>query len=115
MSTEEDNKYLKAFVIEAKEHLVELEQDLLTLGASGGSIDRLLVNKIFQAIHSIKGGSGLLKLNTISNLALAIEEIINLIRQDTLSPTQALIDIILNQVEIHYCKFPLFHLQQEHN
>ena len=58
--------------------LVNIESDLLTIEEQGEDIDLDLVNKVFRAAHSIKGGAGFLNLNTGNRLPSVYDlEIIN--------------------------------------
>ncbi|NQU63969.1 MAG: Hpt domain-containing protein, partial [SAR324 cluster bacterium] len=51
-----DDETLQMYVEESKEHLETIESDLLEIEQSGETIDEDLVNKVFRAAHSIKGG-----------------------------------------------------------
>ena len=55
---EDNQELLNEFVIESREGLAEIESDLLAIEACGDNIDIDLVNKVFRAIHSIKGAAG---------------------------------------------------------
>ena len=52
---------LQLYVEECLEHLADIENDLLAIEQAGADIDEELVNKVFRAAHSIKGGAGLRK------------------------------------------------------
>ncbi len=43
---------------ESKEHLQEIEPVLLELERQGDALPTEMINQIFRAIHSIKGGFG---------------------------------------------------------
>jgi two-component system chemotaxis sensor kinase CheA len=51
-----DDETLQMYVEEATEHLGDIENDLLAIEQAGADIDVELVNKVFRAAHSIKGG-----------------------------------------------------------
>ena len=55
-----DDELLKEFINESREHLANIEADLLTIEENGADIDEELVNKVFRAAHSIKGGQRIL-------------------------------------------------------
>lgn len=53
-----DDALAGEFLAEAREHLASMERDLLAFEKNGAEIDEERVNRVFRAIHSIKGGSG---------------------------------------------------------
>lgn len=95
MTTFLDDETLALYIEESKEHLESIESDLLELEKQGEQFDEDLVNKVFRAAHSIKGGGGFLGLNTIKALAHKIENILHLIRTDQLLPGSDLINVLL--------------------
>ena len=46
------------FVVESREHLADVENQLLAIESAGADIDVELVNTVFRAVHSIKGAAG---------------------------------------------------------
>ena len=60
-----EDETLRMYIEESKEHLESIESDLLMIEQQGEEIDEALVNKVFRAAHSIKGGAGFLGLETI--------------------------------------------------
>ena len=61
----EDDDTLQMYIEESYEHLEDIESDLLTIEQAGSDFDIDLVNKVFRAAHSIKGGAGLMGLANI--------------------------------------------------
>ena len=57
-----DPEMVEAFVAEAKEHLDSIEDDFLTLERQKDNPDQALLDKVFRAIHSVKGAAGFLGL-----------------------------------------------------
>ncbi len=90
-----DDETLSLYIEESKEHLESIESDLLELEKQGEQFDEDLVNKVFRAAHSIKGGGGFLGLNTIKELAHKIENLLHLIRTEQIIPTSSLINVLL--------------------
>ena len=68
MSIQEDET-LRLYVEESVEHLADIENDLLAIEEAGANINEKLVNKVFRAAHSIKGGAGFMGLNNIKELS----------------------------------------------
>ena len=61
----EDDEILQGFIEESLEHLADIENDLLAIEEGGANTDEDLVNKVFRAAHSIKGGAGFMGVTTI--------------------------------------------------
>jgi two-component system chemotaxis sensor kinase CheA len=90
-----DDETLGMYVEEAMEHLADIENDLLAIEQAGADIDEELVNKVFRAAHSIKGGAGFLGLTKIKDLGHKIENVLDLIRNRELTPTPDVVNIVL--------------------
>ncbi len=91
----EDDEILQGFVEESLEHLADIENDLLEIEEGGENINEDLVNKVFRAAHSIKGGAGFMGLTVIQDLAHAMENVLGLIRSCKLVPTPEVINVLL--------------------
>ena len=74
----QDNEMLDLFVQESNEHLQTLEADLIALESDPSDADRL--NRIFRAVHSIKGTAGFFGFTPIVNLAHVMENLMSVIR-----------------------------------
>ena len=92
---DELDEVLKIFVEEAREHLATIESDLLTIEDGGASIDEVLVNKVFRAAHSIKGGSGFFGLNNIKELSHKAETVLDMVRSRKIMPNSEVTNILL--------------------
>ncbi|MDY6855634.1 MAG: chemotaxis protein CheW [Thermodesulfobacteriota bacterium] len=91
----QDDETLQLYVEESLEQLADVENDLLIIEEAGADIDLEMVNKVFRAAHSIKGGGGFLGLETIKELAHKMENILGLIRSHEIVPTPEVINILL--------------------
>ncbi|WP_028579176.1 hybrid sensor histidine kinase/response regulator [Desulfogranum japonicum] len=91
----EDDEILQGFIEESLEHLADIENDLLAIEEGGANIDVELVNKVFRAAHSIKGGAGFMGLSVIQDLAHAAENVLGLIRSEKLIPTPDIVNALL--------------------
>ncbi|EKD34236.1 MAG: hypothetical protein ACD_75C02423G0012 [uncultured bacterium] len=91
----EDDEILQGFIEESLEHLADIEHDLLAIEEAGANIDEDLVNKVFRAAHSIKGGAGFMGLTTIQELSHAAENVLGMIRSKKLIPTPEIINVLL--------------------
>lgn len=91
----EDDEILQGFIEESLEHLADIENDLLAIEEDGADIDEDLVNKVFRAAHSIKGGAGFMGLTVIQDLSHVMENVLGLIRSRKLVPTAEIINVLL--------------------
>lgn len=92
-------QFLDEFVAEAMEHLDAMEADLMALEKQKDAPDQALVNRIFRAMHSIKGAAGFMGLNKIGDLAHAMESPLSMIRAGDIRPETAHIDAFLSGVD----------------
>lgn len=90
-----NDETLTMYVQESKEHLENIETDLLEIEQQGDDLDEELVNRVFRAAHSIKGGGGFLNLTNIKELSHRIENILDMVRHGQLSPSSSVISIVL--------------------
>ncbi|NJR51994.1 MAG: hypothetical protein HC780_22915 [Leptolyngbyaceae cyanobacterium CSU_1_3] len=63
MQPEQQQRIMGYFIEEAKDHLNTIEQGLLNL--QGTIDDPEMVNEVFRAAHSVKGGAAMLGLSSI--------------------------------------------------
>ncbi len=91
----EDDETLQMYIEESLDHLADIESDLLTIEEGGANIDLDLVNNVFRAAHSVKGGAGFMGLTTIKDLAHHLENVLGMIRNNELIPDSGKISILL--------------------
>ncbi len=94
--TIQDDETLRMYLEESLEHLADIESDLLSIEADGANIDEDLVNKVYRAAHSIKGGAGFMGLINIKDLTHEMENILGKIRSHELIPTSDIINVLLD-------------------
>jgi two-component system chemotaxis sensor kinase CheA len=87
---------LQIFIDESLEHLADIQNDLLAIEAGGVDIDENLVNKVYRAAHSIKGGAGFMGLTNIKKLTHEMENILGKIRSREMVPNAEIINILLS-------------------
>ena len=85
------------FIEESMEHLKNIEEDIILI--ENGSADNELINKVFRAVHSIKGGSSFLGLKNIEHLSHKMEDIFNLVRNNDLVFTSSISSVILKSID----------------
>lgn len=99
MSSINDESLLLEFVIESREHLSSIEPDLLALEEDGKSVDPEIINRVFRAIHSIKGASGFFGLDALKALSHSMESVLMIMRDGKLEPSAAVMDPLLIGVD----------------
>jgi two-component system, chemotaxis family, sensor kinase CheA len=95
----EDEDLLQELIVESTEHLAAIEPDLLSLEKEGSQVSSELINRIFRAMHSIKGGFAFFGLTHIVDLSHAMESVLMRIREGEMSVTPGITDALLGGVD----------------
>jgi two-component system chemotaxis sensor kinase CheA len=95
MNANLDDELIQDYLAECLEHLGRIENDLLAIEQAGADIDEQVVNQVFRAAHSIKGGAGFFGLNKIRELAHKIENVLDLIRSRQMVPQPEIVSMLL--------------------
>src|SRR3984957_19948634 len=90
-----DDDLVLEYLAESREHLATIENDLLSMEQSGAAIDEQLVNRVFRAAHSIKGGAGFFDLHKIKELGHRTENVLDLVRSGQMIPNSEIVSILL--------------------
>lgn len=90
-------KFVARFIEEAGDHLARLGDGLDALERDPS--DREIINTIFRSAHTIKGSSRMLKLNTISDTAHKLEDVLGVMRDGNLPYTPALGQLLYRGVD----------------
>ena len=90
-----DDALLIEFINECREHLATIETDLLTIEEAGANVDEDLVNKVFRAAHSIKGGSAFFGLSKVKDLAHKAETVLDMLRAGKMIPNAEITNVLL--------------------
>ncbi len=89
--------YLTDFVQESEERITELNNALLTLEREPD--DEEAMENIFRIAHTLKGNCGAMGLESASDLAHAIEDLLDAVRRDELDVTASLMDVVFDAVD----------------
>lgn len=92
------SQFLQTFYEESFEGLDIMESSLLAL-SDGDCDDPELLNGIFRAAHSIKGGSGTFGLTAISGFTHLVETLLDEMRNGTRQPERETVDLLLQSVD----------------
>jgi chemosensory pili system protein ChpA (sensor histidine kinase/response regulator) len=93
MLAEQQQRILGYFIEEAKDHLNTIEQGLLNL--QGTLDDSEMVNEVFRAAHSIKGGAAMLGLSSIQRTAHRLEDCFKVLKEQPVKVDQKLESLFL--------------------
>jgi len=88
---------LEFFQPEAEEHLQIVSDCLLSLEANHSPEE---INKLFRAIHTIKGSAAQVGLKRLGGIAHRVEDLIGRLREGEIEPTAQVIDLCLESVDI---------------
>jgi two-component system chemotaxis sensor kinase CheA len=89
--------YLEAFVREGEEHVTNLNNALLELESDPG--DEEAMDAIFRTAHTLKGNFGAMGFEDASDLAHAVEDLLDAMRQGDLEVTGDRMDRIFEGVD----------------
>lgn len=87
---------LEFFVPEAEEHLQAVTECLLALEANPNSED---INRLFRAMHTIKGSAAQVGLQRIALVAHRAEDLIGRLRDGVLRPSAEIVDLCLESAD----------------
>ena len=94
----QDRDLFFGFISESLEHIESIEVNIIALESDPE--DKNTLNSIFRPFHTIKGVSGFLNLRHIHTLTHQVENLLDAARNDRISVTPALIDLVLDAVDI---------------
>ena len=89
----QDAALVKEFLVESEELLQGMDQDMVALESSPKNED--LLNRIFRALHTIKGTSGFLGFDPIVRLGHRAEDVLNTLRRGESTLTRRVMDCLL--------------------
>jgi len=96
-----DDQYLDAFIRESEEAITELNNSLLDLESDPQ--DREAMDEIFRRAHTLKGNFGAMGFEDASDLAHAIEDLLDAMRQGEMEVTADRMDLVfagVDQIEV---------------
>ena len=97
MLPDDQKRILGYFIEEAGDHLQTLEQGLVKLSAT--LADSELINEVFRAAHSVKGGAAMLGLGDMQRTAHRLEDFFKLLKDSSIAPDRELESLLLQVVD----------------
>ncbi|WP_421655763.1 response regulator [Leptothermofonsia sp. ETS-13] len=93
MQPEQQQRIMGYFIEEAKDHLNTIEQGLLNLQST--IEDPEMVNELFRAAHSVKGGAAMLGLHSIQQVSHRLEDFFKVLKESRVTVDQKLESLFL--------------------
>jgi len=89
----QDPAMIQEFLVESEELLQGMDQDMVTLESAPK--DAELLNRIFRALHTIKGTSGFLNFDPVVRLSHRAEDVLNSLRRGEVQLSKRMMDALL--------------------
>ncbi len=89
----EDAELVSDFLVEAREHLSQIEGQMLVLERDPSEME--VIHTVFRAFHTIKGLAGFLDFATVQAVAHEVETLLDLARNEKLVIGSAIVDVVL--------------------
>ena len=86
------NPLLESFLQEARENLAFIDQNIENLGSG----DMELVNAVFRAAHTLKGGSGIVGFSAVKDITHHAEDLLDMVRDGNIEPSKEVIESLYN-------------------
>ncbi|MBP6897247.1 MAG: chemotaxis protein CheW [Pseudacidovorax sp.] len=100
------SEFVGIFVEEAREHLDAMESLLLAL--SPNRVDGEMLNALFRAAHSIKGGAATFGLDEVAGLAHVAESLLDRLRDQRLALSADIVDALLVGTDVMRAQIAAF-------
>ncbi|HLY62640.1 MAG TPA: response regulator [Terriglobia bacterium] len=95
--SEVPSEILDFFIPEAEEHLQAVTECLLELEAIPTPE---VINRLFRAMHTVKGSAAQVGLQRIAHVAHRAEDLVGLLREGQLRPSAEIVDVCLEVVDV---------------
>ncbi|MBF0442335.1 MAG: chemotaxis protein CheA, partial [Oligoflexales bacterium] len=83
-----------------REHLDQLEIELINIEANGSSDANSVINSIFRHVHTIKGGASSVGMKSIEDLAHAMENILYCIKKEKMEFSLNTINLLIEGADL---------------
>jgi chemotaxis protein histidine kinase CheA len=91
------DEILEFFQPEAEEHLQIVSDCLISLEGGNNPEE---INKLFRAIHTVKGSAAQVGLKRLGAIAHRVEDLIGRLRDGEMEPSPAVVDVCLESVDV---------------
>ncbi len=97
LDEEVPDEILEFFQPEAEEHLQVVSDCLISLEGNNNPEE---INKLFRAIHTVKGSAAQVGLRRLGGIAHRVEDLIGRLRDGEIEPSPAVVDLCLESVDV---------------
>src|SRR5947207_7468730 len=97
LDEEVPDEILEFFQPEAEEHLQVVSDCLISLEGNNNPEE---INKLFRAIHTVKGSAAQVGLKRLGGIAHRVEDLIGRLRDGEIEPSPAVVDLCLESVDV---------------
>jgi two-component system, chemotaxis family, sensor kinase CheA len=91
------NQYLDLFIDESREHLQNINENLLELEKEPTNLT--IVNEIFRSAHTLKGMSATMGYEDLASLTHQMENVLDAIRNNKISVSSAILDVVFQSID----------------
>ena len=98
MASSDMDALRQIFFQECEEQLAELESGLLEI--ESGDSDSEIVNAVFRAVHSIKGGAGAFAIEDLVRFAHVFETVLDEVRKGRLAAAGQVVETLLRSADV---------------
>ena len=89
----DDAELVADFLVEAREHLSQIEGQMLALERDPTAME--VIHTVFRAFHTIKGLAGFLGFSVVQAVAHEVETLLDLARNEKLTVDSSIVDVVL--------------------
>jgi chemosensory pili system protein ChpA (sensor histidine kinase/response regulator) len=97
LDDEVPDEILEFFQPEAEDHLQVVSDCLISLEGNNNPEE---INKLFRAIHTVKGSAAQVGLKRLGGIAHRVEDLIGRLRDGEIEPSPAVVDLCLESVDV---------------
>lgn len=91
------NQYLDLFIDESREHLQNINENLLELEKEPTNLT--IVNEIFRSAHTLKGMSATMGYEDLASLTHQMENVLDAIRNNKISVSSSILDVVFQSID----------------
>ncbi|MEH6936996.1 chemotaxis protein CheA [Bacillus sp. JJ664] len=91
------NQYLDLFIDESREHLQNINENLLGLEKEPTNL--AIVNEIFRSAHTLKGMSATMGYEDLASLTHQMENVLDAIRNNKISVSSSILDVVFQSID----------------
>ncbi|MCE5195382.1 MAG: response regulator [Nitrospiraceae bacterium] len=92
------SELLEYFLAEADDHISTLDRGISELESNPDS--NVVIEELFRAAHTLKGAAALVKLDTTSNIAHKMEDILEELKEENIRPDKRILDLLSQILDV---------------